>query len=394
MSFSLLAGGPPPGISLLTSGAFSGTSPTSGVFSFTAHATGANSAFIDLIPTVRIFRPADRPAGLISWYRAENNMQDFIGTNHGTNFGATTYRTGKTGSAFSLNGSSGVIIADTPSLRPASITFEGWVNFASTQASLIGNKLAGTTNESWFIYSQNNSLVGGHATSSTGALAVSFPFTPQLGRWYHVAYSYDAGTLQQRLYLDGVRVAIGAVSSPIFYDSGPTLLGYYIANGSPSFFHQGAIDEAAIYNRALADNEIAAIHAASVAGKALPGFGDFEDLDGNGLSNLAEYGLNTSPANPDGLLPVMFLTQPDGSQQLTLTLLRDPRRSDITLTVESSGDLSQWETIATSHLGGAFTGIAGISGETAGTAPRWVNISDPRSAGPDNKRFVRMTVTR
>ncbi len=41
----------------------------------------------------------------------------------------------------------------------------------------------------------------------------------------------------------------------------------------------------------------------------------------------------------------------------------------MTLTVESSGDLSQWEIIVTSHLGGAFTGIAGISGETAGTAP-------------------------
>ena len=41
MTFSLLAGGPPPGISLLSNGAFSGTSSTSGVFSFAARATGA-----------------------------------------------------------------------------------------------------------------------------------------------------------------------------------------------------------------------------------------------------------------------------------------------------------------------------------------------------------------
>jgi hypothetical protein len=391
VSFSLLAGEPPPGISLLTSGAFSGTSPTSGVFSFTARATGANSTFIDLIPSVRIFRPADRPAGLISWYRAENNLQDSVGTNHGTNFGATTYRAGKAGSAFNLNGSSGVIIADTPSLRPASITYEGWVNFASTQASVIANKLAGTFNESWFIYSQNNLLVGGYATSSTDAKAISAPFTPLLGRWYHVAYSYDAGTLQQRLYLDGVRVAIGAVSAPIFYDSGPTLLGYYIANGSPSFFHQGGIDEAAIYNRALADSEIAAIYAASVAGKALPGFGDFEDLDGDQLVNLLEQGINTNPAMVNAGPSPATMTDASGGVHAVISLVRDPRKTDVTITVESSGDLLSWVSIATSTAGQPFTGIATIVGEVAGPAPRTVTIIDPYYGSVG---FLRVRVSR
>ena len=208
-----------------------------------------------------------------------------------------------------------------------------------------------------------------------------------------MAYVFEAG-VSQRLYIDGVRVGTQAVSAPLIYDTNSMCIGRDTESGSPIYFFNGGIDEAAFYNRAATDSEIAAIHAAGVAGKALPGTGDNEDSDGNGLSNLAEYRLNTSPANPNGLLPAMFLTQPDGSQQLTLTLLRDPRRSDITLTVDSSGDLSQWETIATSHLGGAFTGIAGISGETAGTAPRWVNISDSRSAGPDKKRFIRVTVTR
>jgi hypothetical protein len=394
VSFSLLAGGPPPGISLLTSGAFSGTSPTSGVFSFTARATGANSAFIDLIPSVRIFRPADRPAGLISWYRAENNLQDSVGTNHGAIYGATGYRIGKVGTAFSLPGNSGITIADAPSLRPASITFEGWVNFTANQPGVIAGKLlgAGGGNLSWQIYYNGfGQLLCGYGTGPGAFQGINAFITPQLGRWYHVAYSYDAGTLQQRIYLDGVRVAITGVTAPIFYDSGPTLLGYYISNSTPGFFFQGAIDEAAIYNRALADSEIAAIYAASVAGKALPGFGDLEDLDGDQLANLLEQGINTNPAVVNAGPSPATMTDASGGVHAVISLVRDPRKTDMTITVESSGDLLNWVPIATSTAGQPFTGIATILGEVAGSAPRTVTIIDPYYGSVG---FLRVRVSR
>jgi hypothetical protein len=48
------------------------------------------------------------------------------------------------------------------------------------------------------------------------------------------------------------------------------LLGGDIDNGNPSFLLNGRIDEAAIYNRALSSNEVAAIYNAGPAGKGFP----------------------------------------------------------------------------------------------------------------------------
>jgi len=169
------------------------------------------------------------------------------------------------------------------------------------------------------------------------------------------------------------------------------LFGYYISSGTPGFFFQGGIDEAAIYNRALADSEIAAIYAASVAGKALPGFGDFEDLDEDTLLNFLEYGLNTNLAVFNVGPPLTTMFDEYGDTHAVISVLRDPRRTDATLIVESSGDLHDWVPVATSTGGQPFTGIAAIMGEVAGTAPRTVTIIDPYFG---DAGFLRVRVAR
>ncbi|MDB6019741.1 MAG: cell wall/surface repeat protein, partial [Pedosphaera sp.] len=70
------------------------------------------------------------PSGLVSWWRADGNAQDFVGTNNGT-LVSGTYATGKVGQAFSFNDvSTYVQIPASASLNVATnggLTIECWL---------------------------------------------------------------------------------------------------------------------------------------------------------------------------------------------------------------------------------------------------------------------------
>jgi hypothetical protein len=101
------------------------------------------------------------------------------------------------------------------------------------------------------------------------------------------------------------------------------------------------------------------------------------------------------PAFPDASSsPQGFLfTYPDGDR-LTLDVLRDPARNDITLIVEVSATLmpNDWSTLATSTLGSPFTGPGYWDGDSATPGTRYVTIRDTFPIAPGLRRFVRLRV--
>jgi hypothetical protein len=77
-----------------------------------------------------------------------------------------------------------------------------------------------------------------------------------LNEWHHVAVTFDAGDV--RLYIDGALGGSGAVPSPLAGNTLPVRLG--ADGGGASLFH-GVIDDAAIFNHALTEEEIRAVMA-------------------------------------------------------------------------------------------------------------------------------------
>ncbi|MEW6593143.1 MAG: DUF2341 domain-containing protein, partial [Candidatus Hadarchaeota archaeon] len=133
----------------------------------------------------------------------------------------------------------------------------------------------------------------------------------ELGKWTHIALTYD-GSLQ-RIYQDGVEVASWPWSGPITWRELPVYFGIWWPS-DPNWWN-GEIDEAMIYNRALAAEEIARSyakggyyikgHAAPVRldtaalisqNKMRPDAGDlrFVMSDGTRLPHWIEYGKNTT----------------------------------------------------------------------------------------------------
>ena len=119
---------------------------------------------------------------------------------------------------------------------------------------------------------------------------------------------------------------------------------------------------------------------------------DNGDPDSDGLTNLVEYALGTNPTTANSAPPITLTTFP-GGKSLSLTVPRDPARTDITVIVEASSTLAPpWLTLASSVNGSAFSGSGYVSGETSGSGLKSVIIRDTATPLSAPRRFLRLHV--
>ncbi|MGH7969341.1 MAG: LamG domain-containing protein, partial [Limisphaerales bacterium] len=299
-------------------------------------------------------------------------------------------------------------IPDATSLRPASVTLMAWVMFnsgAGTQ-SIISKPVGAATADSYTLLLNAGNLIGG--TTPGGILGV--PFNPVVGRWYHLAYSFDDATKVNALYVDGVQVAAQVTSSSISYDNHPILFGADIDNGGPVIWLNGRIDEASIYNLALSSAAIASVYQLGPLGNLPmssyqrwklahlndPAAPDFGDPDGDGYPTLLEYGLSLSPeiADPAGLPQMSLFDYGSQGRHLRAVLQRDPTHNDITIEVQGSSNLfGLWQNLAASTNGLPFQGVGYVGGDGAGSGIKTVEVRDSVSVTNATQRFLRVKVT-
>ena len=228
---------------------------------------------------------APTPSGLVAAWRGEGHAADFVGANHGVLKNGVGVAAGLVGQAFELDGiDDHVEIPDDPSLTTTSaITVEGWINPSSLAAGgtvlsqydsmqeqigwglvvLAGGSLRFTLNE-------------GGAGNDPFFFADTTSPVVSANEWTHVAASFDAATDELKIFVNGVDTETPAGSgatglSGIFNSSAPVRIGAFRdINGDLVSFFDGLIDEVSLYNRALSESEVAAIHAAGSNGKGLP----------------------------------------------------------------------------------------------------------------------------
>ena len=258
---------------ILTSGNLQGAYaafhyPTNGLaMSLSNNATAA----VVQITTVNL-QQSNLPAasGMISWWRGESNALDSIGTNNGSLSNGVTYAPGQVGTGFQFDGSTGaVVIPDSASLRPDSVTVEAWVKIFSTNAiQLVFAKPLGTgTLDSYGLALENGVPLAAICDDSGFGTFLSDTAPLSLGQWHHMAFTFDNSTGYQALYTDGALVASGTAGKSMQFDDHPLLLGADNDNTVPDNFLDGQIDEASIYNRALTTGEIESIYNVGVGGK-------------------------------------------------------------------------------------------------------------------------------
>ena len=151
--------------------------------------------------------------------------------------------------------SGGVKIPNSTSLNTSSLTMEGWFTFNATGNQVLIWKDAPSGNLSWSLRYQWGNLIAviGGGSQSTEA-QIAYPWTPQLGKLYHIAASFNDATGVLRLFINGNQVGEITTSKRIANFDLPLYLG--LASSGDRF--KGTMSQVRIWNNARTQQEIAA----------------------------------------------------------------------------------------------------------------------------------------
>jgi len=240
------------------------------------------------------------PKGMISWWTGDGTTLDYFGRNDGLTTFPVAYAPGEVADALSFSGSQVVQVPRSPSLEPAQITVDAWVNAAGSPGLaryVVSKGGLGDLESSYALY-----------TGASGGLqfyvfdGTVVTYSPDAGtgiwdgKWHHVAGTYDATAV--RLFLDGGEVGTGTpATTPIAYGLTATIVtnDLFIGDYNPfctsclphSFV--GEVDELEIFERALPQEKIARIFAAGKAGKCLPVKVDIERSSHDGRDRHSDW---------------------------------------------------------------------------------------------------------
>lgn len=202
---------------------------------------------------------------LVKTFTFENTTDDAVAVLKGLSPTAVSnpaysYVAGIGGSkAIQLSGSYGLKLCDTTNIGSSySISF--WMKPDSLGGDVDPVLAGGTfTTQYWFNVTASGRGIWSYGTSGyINSDSPSSYFT--VDEWQHVVLTVDgtksgttSGTSLAKLYLNGELVQTGQVASNILGKSGAAL--YFGVNGWDAYF-KGAVDEIAIFNSVLTDNQI------------------------------------------------------------------------------------------------------------------------------------------
>ncbi len=236
------------------------------------------------------------PIGAVSWWRANSNALDSIGTNHGTLIGGAPIP-GVAGAALNFDGVDDcIVLAYAPELLPGtnSFTLEGWLRTTNSQAVFYNfYECAGSCDgpSSFTIEVDRTTGVLAAFLRDTDRGGPTEEFEGQYvtgkrvvtdGQWHHFASVRDMAGGRVLLYLDGVlesNAVLHAGASGNIHDDGGdhdviVLSGYDThEEGNPAgkrFFYPTSLDEMVVYQRALSAAEVQGRYNLGLAGVCGP----------------------------------------------------------------------------------------------------------------------------
>ncbi len=115
--------------------------------------------------------------------------------------------------------------------------------------------------------------------------------------------------------------------------------------------------------------------------------GDSADPDGDGIPNLEEYAFNTEPKIADiSGLPIVSTVDVGGANYLAISYRQVIFNTDITCTVQVSGDLATW------NSGPGFT--TQLSDVDNGDGTETITVRDDTPISSVNQQFIRVHISR
>lgn len=214
--------------------------------------------------------------GLVAWYPFNLNANDESGNgNDGVINGPIPVedRFNSANSAYLFNGTSDYIVVDNnATLNNDYLSISLWYKTDNTANQLLVYKtdLNTAMNESYGLSLNlpnganliEGAVKNGNNCSNPGQgwVKVNYPYTSSTNEWINIMFTYD-GT-NEKLYLDGSLVA-EVIQPTSVIDNCSGDLHFGISWGLDRFFN-GSMDDIAIWNRALTEEEVTNIYSGSI----------------------------------------------------------------------------------------------------------------------------------
>ena len=195
--------------------------------------------------------------GLVGWWPFNGNANDESGNeNHGTVSGATLTadRNGKVNSAYSFDGDNDWINAEMKQSIKNKFSFSFWLNINEWKESGIINSRTSYYNATHFdLFSNYIMICLGKENSDKSLTCENINKKIEINNWNNIILSFDGSNM--KVYKNNqLFFSITLISNEAFIDK---LLDFGRDNwtGGKRYFN-GQLDDIAIYNRALSDQEV------------------------------------------------------------------------------------------------------------------------------------------
>lgn len=202
------------------------------------------------------------PAGLVSWWKAENSAEDSFGDNDMSSPNAPGYAAGRVNKAFRFNGTTQYLQDNTPQRIPEGNTPRtvlAWIKWAGENSvahqNIFSYGIWGTDSRTFF-FERRSSTGKLYLTGYNNDLSGNTVINPNV--WYLVAVTHDGTTT--KLFVNGAEDGSGAKTLDTTIGPVGIIIGDAPANDGNHGKFNGLIDEVAVFNRALSQQEIAAIY--------------------------------------------------------------------------------------------------------------------------------------
>jgi hypothetical protein len=234
----------------------------------------------------------------------DNNANDTSGTGNNATVSGTSYVAGKVGThAVDFSSGDYVEVPNDTSLNSATGTVSFWIktstSTAGSTASLISKNKALNSANGWHIYLDSNQIAAQIKDVFAATSTVKAGPVLNDGAWHHIVLVFVSGS-PSYIYVDGALNSTSAWPwiSYTVTTTDPMRMGVNVDGWWGNYV--GAMDEVALWSRALSAAEVADIYAAqsgTLAGIGTPTFTFTPDIVGTYTVNLAVNA--TTNANAD-----------------------------------------------------------------------------------------------
>ena len=224
-----------------------------------------------IISSAGALPPSTLLTNLYAVYKAESNANDSLGTYNGTSVGGLTYTAGKSGNAFTFNGTNAKVEISSSYFNfgsdSLSISLWFYPNSGNVLQGLLNKGLLTAAEKGFNIFIDNRynsnqrgiSFAVGGGAGNYQQLSTTNQYT--IGAWNHIVCIWDSVTKNIKIYLNGVQATTtitqtGGTGLTNITDI--SILTRFTNIGAVGIanWYNGNIDEMSVWNRELTATEI------------------------------------------------------------------------------------------------------------------------------------------